>query len=219
MRQTLPGSFGDVHADARRTGERDLVDVWVHQQRLADVRPAAGHHIQYARRQELRGDLRHLQDGERRLLGRLQDQRVAGGERCRRLHSGDHQRRIPRQNSGHDAEGFPASVLQLIVTGRQNGTLEFTGDTAEITEQVDQGLRFRAGLGPQGITGVGRGEQGQFLGPRLEGIGDPEQRLLPILEMQRTPGWKCLAGGGHRPVGVRPAADRHPGQHGSPAAG
>ena len=91
---------------------------------------------------------------------------------------------IPGQDSGHHPERFAAGVLELIVTGRQDGALEFAGDAAEVPEEVDQGLGFRPGLGAQRISGIGRGQQGQFLGAFLEGVGNPQQGLLPILEMQ-----------------------------------
>ena len=91
---------------------------------------------------------------------------VAGGQRRRGLHPGDHQRGVPRQDAGDHAQRFAPGVLQLVVAGRQHGALELAGDAAEVAEQVDQGLRLGPGLGAQRVAGVRRGEQGQLLGAR-----------------------------------------------------
>ena len=50
-------------------------------ERVADRHAVAGHDLEHARREDLLRELDEAQRGQRRLLGRLDDLDVAGGER------------------------------------------------------------------------------------------------------------------------------------------
>ncbi len=92
----------DDLADVGRAGERDLVDVVVLDERLPDRR-AAGQDVDHARRQVgLGDDLGQHQRGQRRGLGRLEDDGVAAGQRGRDLPRRHQQREVPRDDlAGH----------------------------------------------------------------------------------------------------------------------
>jgi hypothetical protein len=80
----LAGVAQEERADLRRAGERDEVNLHVPSDRLAGGLAEAGHDLEHARRHaRLGGQLCEPQCGERRLLGRLQHDAVAGGERLR----------------------------------------------------------------------------------------------------------------------------------------
>ena len=92
----------DRPADLGRAGERDLVDVRVLDQRAAGL-AGAGDDVDHARRQVgLLADLGEQQRGQRRGLGRLEHDRVAGGQRRRDLPGQHEQREVPRDDlAGH----------------------------------------------------------------------------------------------------------------------
>ena len=79
-------------------------DLRVLDQRLADRRAAAADHVEHALREDLGGELREQQRGERRLLARLQHHGVAGGQRRGGLPRGHHQRVVPRRDGADHAE-------------------------------------------------------------------------------------------------------------------
>ncbi len=94
----------DQLADLRRARERDLVDALVLDERLPDRRPA-GDHVDDARRQVALGDdLGERERGQRRRLGGLEHDRVAGRERRRELPGGHQQREVPGDDLAGDAE-------------------------------------------------------------------------------------------------------------------
>jgi hypothetical protein len=95
---------GDVAPHAGRTGERDLVDAGVtHQRGAGGTRPGDDVH-------DTGGQIRLLQDlgedqrRERRRLGRLEDDRVPGGESRCDLPREHEQREVPRDHLSGDAE-------------------------------------------------------------------------------------------------------------------
>ena len=91
-----------------RPGERDLVDVGVGDEVLADL--AAGlHDVEHARRQP--GLLQRLGQEvrvERRLRRRLEHDGRARRERRRQLQHGDEQRHVPRHDGADDADRLAA---------------------------------------------------------------------------------------------------------------
>src|SRR5690606_10838820 len=86
----------DDLAHGGRARERDLVDVGMPHQRSARHLAEAGHHVEHARRQaDLGADGGELERGERRLLGRLEDDRVTAGQRGGNLPRGHLEREVP----------------------------------------------------------------------------------------------------------------------------
>ena len=105
--QTLERGGGvghDLLGRAVLAGEGDLVDAGMPHQRGAGVRPVAGHDVDHAVGEaRLLGQVGQPQRGQRRLFGRLEHQRAAGGQRRGPL-PGDHQHgEVP----GNDLPGHP----------------------------------------------------------------------------------------------------------------
>ena len=81
-----------------RPGEGDLVDVHVLRQRSARGRPEPWQDVDDARRDaSLLDQLREVEGGERRLLGRFHDHRAAGRHRWSHFRDAHHQREVPLQ--------------------------------------------------------------------------------------------------------------------------
>ena len=101
------GGAQDLASDRGRAGKGHLVHAGVLDQRRTGGLSEAGHDIQHARRNA--GSQRQLAELERRERGelrRLQDHRAAAGERRRDLPHADHERKIPRYDGAHDADGL-----------------------------------------------------------------------------------------------------------------
>ena len=100
----LAGMDQQLLGDAGGTGKDQGIDVRVQRQRLAHGMAVAGQHVEHPRRDAgLQGQGSDANGGQRRLLGRLEDHRVAGGQRRPQFPAGHHQREIP----GHDGRDDP----------------------------------------------------------------------------------------------------------------
>ena len=96
---------GDPLAGLDRAGQRDHVDVGVGDERLAGrVVVAAGDDVEHARGQELGRELGQPQRRQRRRLGGLEHDRVAGRQRRADLPDRHHQRVVPRRDLADHAD-------------------------------------------------------------------------------------------------------------------
>ena len=94
----------DQQADVARAGEGDQIDLGMVDQRLADLLAQARQIIEHAGRQAgFVEELGQVPGDDRRLLGRLQDDGVAGDERGDRHAGGDRQREVPGRDDHGDA--------------------------------------------------------------------------------------------------------------------
>ena len=109
----LRGAAHDLQPDRAGAGERDRVHARVADQRRAD-RPLAGQQRQRARRQAGLAQRPHDRERtRRRLLGRLQDDRVAGRQPGRDHPQRDRDREVPGRDHGDDPARTPAQLVAL----------------------------------------------------------------------------------------------------------
>ena len=94
----------DQSRDRRRAGEDDALHAGIRDDRRADLACARKKRKRLARHAGLVQDADRFGGDQRRLLGRLGDDRIAGGERRGDLAGEDRQRKIPRADAGDDAE-------------------------------------------------------------------------------------------------------------------
>ena len=88
-----------------RAGEQHAMHARVADQRRADGLAAAGQQLQRAARHAGRVQRAHRRGGhQRRLLGRLGQHHVAGGQRRGDLAGEDRQRKVPRADADHRAQ-------------------------------------------------------------------------------------------------------------------
>ena len=168
----------------------------------------AGQHVEHAGRQVLLADLGHPQHAQRRVLGRLQHQRVAGAERGRDLERGEHHRRIPRDDGADHADRLAARVAQHVLAERDGLALQLAGEAAEIAEDVGRHAGLGARLGAHRVAGLQRDGARQLLAAGLERIGDLEQRLAAFARHDLAPVGKGLGGGRDGAVDVGGIAAR-----------
>ena len=96
----------DETAGGRLAGEGDLGDALVLRQGLAGLDAEAVDDVEDAFRQQVADDVHQHHDAHRRLLGGLQHDAVAGGERGRQLPHRHQDREVPRNDLADDAERF-----------------------------------------------------------------------------------------------------------------
>jgi hypothetical protein len=120
---------------------RMALPVSVHVGRLhhgaAGIGSVAGHHVEHARRQVgnfLLHQAAELQQRQRRLLGRLEHHRAAGGEGGTEFPGGQHQRIIPRHDQPAHADRFLEREIQRVVGDAQGFTVHLVGQAAVVLE-------------------------------------------------------------------------------------
>jgi hypothetical protein len=107
---------------AGRAGEGDHPHPRIGEQQVADFRRHAGHHVEHPRRQA--GLVEQVGDdgaGDRRLLRRLQDEGVAGGQCIDDLLHRQQERRVERRYAGDDAERLAQRDRDLSRHGHWHG--------------------------------------------------------------------------------------------------
>ena len=163
-------SFGrgglDCAASGDGAGERDGVDLGVFDKCLSDVPASALHDVEDAGRESgIECDLGHQHGGHRRLLGRLEDDRVA-----RRQRGGNHGEHCGRPVPGHDQADDPdgfAHLRHVELAGHcGDGSLELRGPSTEVLDAVHGELHDEPGVHPQqtGVEHVDLTEQLTALG-------------------------------------------------------
>ncbi len=217
----LPPSSSDTGQDALgrrphrdpahlgRARERDLRDPRVLHQRAAALLAVAGEDVQHAVGQVLGGDLGHPQHAQRRVLGRLEHERVAGAQRHRDLQRGQHHGSVPGDDRGDDPERLAARVAEHVLAQRQRLALLLARDAAVVAEDVGRHRGLATGLGPDRVAGLGRDRLRELLADRGQILGDLQQRDAAVPRRLPAPLRKRLGRGLHRTVHVlgRPARD------------
>ncbi len=98
----------DRPAGLRRAGEADPPDPPVADQRCADLFTDPLHHVEHPRRDaRLVRQVGEQRARQRRPFRRLEDHRVAGGQRRRALPGGEHERCVPRRDHDRRAGRHP----------------------------------------------------------------------------------------------------------------
>ena len=143
----------DELSDFRRPGERQLADQRVVGERGAALLAVARHQVDHARRQMSLQSSATRRSRKRRVLCRLQDERVAGGNRHRDLERAKHHGSVPRHDAADDADRFAPGVAEDVLAERYRFSLQLAGDAAEVAEDVDRVLDFRPGLGANRVAG------------------------------------------------------------------
>ncbi len=128
-----------------RAGEADRVDVHVQRERLAGLVAVAGHDVEHARRQAgLDRQLGQAQRGERALLARLEDHRVAARQRRPELPGGHDHRVVPGHDDADHAHRFARDQRQRVRAGGRDLVVDLVhrlgvpGDRARGGRHVDR---------------------------------------------------------------------------------
>ena len=106
-------------------------------QRLAGLGAEALHDVEHARRQQVLDQVVPDADRRRGLLGGLEDDRVAGGQRRGELPDGHQDREVPRDDLADDAERLVEVVGDRVVVDLRQRALLRADGAGEVAEVVD----------------------------------------------------------------------------------
>ena len=204
-------------ADGRRSREGELAHDRVARQLAADhgrVLGIAGHDLEDARGDPRAvGELGQGERRERRLLGRLAHDRVAGRERGRDL-AGDHRRgEVP----GRDAAADPDRLLEH--DDPRVGRLGRDRVAVDALALLPHPLQESGGVADLGIrlgqrlTLLARHDHGEVAAVPEHQIGERAQICRALACGTRTPGRERRVGALDRPARLRGAHARHLGEH------
>ena len=196
-------------ADLGRAGERDLVDRRMARQGVADDPAGTGHDVEDAVGQAGFGrQLGEAQGAQRRLAGRLEDDRVAGGERRAELPGGDDQRVVPGHDRGDHADRLAGDERQRIGPGRADLAVDLVDRLGVPLERRGGARNVHPERVADRLADVERFEQGELLEVLADELRQAEQDPLPggrrlvrpATIVERSPGCR------HRPVDILDAA-------------
>ena len=127
-------------------------------QRGTRFESTARDHVEHARREEVRDELRQPQCRQRRLFRRLDDEGVAGGERRSGLSRRKHEGMIEGDDSGHDTKRFANGDVHPVGPHRNGSPVHFRHQAGEEIDLRRRDLRV-CHHGANGIAAVDRVEQ------------------------------------------------------------
>ena len=170
--ERVGGGASDPLAGLDRAGQRDHVDVGMRDQPLAGL-AGAGDDVEHALGQDLVRELGEAQRGQRRRLGRLEHDRVAGGERGTDLPDRHQQRVVPGRDLADDADRLAPDhrrvALEVLARRLALHAARGAGEEAQVVDGGGQLVGLDRG---ERLAGVARLELGEFVGVRLDGVGE-----------------------------------------------
>ena len=135
--EVLAGILHDQAAGRGFAGEGDLGDARAGGERLAGFEAEAVDDVEHAGRQEIADQFGPDQDRGRRLLGRLQDDAVAGGKRRCKLPDRHQDREVPGDDLADDAERLMEVIGDGVVVDLADPAFLGADRGGEIAEMVD----------------------------------------------------------------------------------
>ena len=119
--QIAGGGLHDELADFGRAGERNFVDIRMGGQRGAGRLAVTSHDVDDAiGKPASMNQFAEPQGGQWRLLGRLENDGAAGGQRGTEFPRGHQQREIPRNDLTDDADGLAQGVGKELAPGESD---------------------------------------------------------------------------------------------------
>ncbi|MNE01620.1 hypothetical protein D3C80_940660 [compost metagenome] len=191
--------------DLGGAGEHQGVDVHVQGQGLAHGVAEARQHVEHASRNAgLDGQLGDADAGQRRLLGRFEDDRVAGGQRRAELPAGHQQGEVPRHDGGDHAHRLTGHQAQFVVRGGGDFVVDLVDGLAAPADGAGCGRHVDAQGVADRLAHVQGFQQGQLLGVGVDQVGEADHDFLALDRRQARPrtGLEHGAGVPHRQLGV-----------------
>ena len=185
--QRVGGVLRDQLAGLDVARQRDEPDVGMLDQALACGHAVAGHDLQHAFRDHVLRQLDEAEQRKRRLLGRLQDVHVAGGEARAHLPDSHHQRVVPRADAGDDPDRLPANQRRVPLDVLACRLPFEVARRAREEAQVVGGERHLVARDHQRLADVARLDLRELLGVVLEDLRELVQELRPLLRRRVEP--------------------------------
>lgn len=169
-------------------GQRHHADFRVTDQVAANAFTTATNDVDHAARQDLRQCGRQGQNRQRRVLGRFEHQRIAGGEGGGDFPRGHHDRVIPRRDGRNHPNRIAAHHAGVT---RQVFATELAGlaahGTGEEAEYVDRRAQVVLTGQVQGFAAVQGFEAGEQVGLFFDGVGNVQQQVRALLRRGPRP--------------------------------
>src|SRR5919112_1439997 len=202
----------DALADRRRACEGDLGDVGVLYEPFPHLAPRTHDDVDHALRDAgLQRYAPELQCRKRRELGRLEDQRVAGGERRRHLPARYGEREVPRDDEPDDPEGF-AERHVYAPRDRYGVAEQPLGHPRIVVEGLRDHPHLAAGIADW-FARVPRLELRQVLLFRVERVGEAPEQTRTVGRLYISPRRESFPGAGYGRVCVVLGGRFQPLQH------
>ncbi|CCV04004.1 hypothetical protein MESS2_1190004 [Mesorhizobium metallidurans STM 2683] len=196
------GGFPDDLADFRRTGEGDLLNACMIDDRRTRFRAALDDVDDALRHAGASADLGEQDGGERRELCRLQHHRAAGGKGGRDLPGQHQQRKIPRNDLADDAD---ALVIRKIPVQR-------LCPAGMVDEMADCQRHVDVAAFADRLAIVDRFQHREQALVALHGAADGVQHFRALIAGGRGPFRQGFRGGRNRRVDIGYTGIRHLGQ-------
>jgi hypothetical protein len=208
--------LNDELADFRRPGEGDLVDIGMIGERRACGLAEAGDDVDdavgYA---GFRDQFAEAERREGRLLGGLENDGAASGERRRELPRRHHEREVPRDDLSDHADRLAQRISVPIAGARhRNGfASEARRPSGHIAEHVDRAADVVPARIGDRLAVVERLDLGEFVGVLFEEVAELPHELRAVAGRNARPlaGFERLSRRRDRGVDVRLVARRHVG--------
>ena len=142
----LAGIAQEVLADFGRAGEGDHVDIHMAAERLAGGFAKARKHVEHAfGNAGFSGQFGNADGRQRRLLGRLQDDGIAGGKRRSKLPRRHQQGEVPRHHGADDADRLARDHRNRVGPRRSELVIDLVGSLGIPLDAADRGGQVSTG--------------------------------------------------------------------------
>ena len=143
-------------------------------ERLAGLDAEAVDDVEDAGGQQIADQFHQRQNAERRLLGRLQDDAIAGGDRGRELPHRHQHREVPGDDLADDAERLMVVIGDRVVVDLAERALLRAQRAGEITPMIDAERQVGGGRLADRLAVVERFDERQKIEILLHAVGDLE---------------------------------------------
>jgi hypothetical protein len=158
----------------------------------ADAAAASADDVHDACGEDIREQFAEFQRRERRLLGRLQHDRVAGGKRGAEFPGGHHQRVIPGCDRGDDADWVAADHAgETCEVFAGDGARQRAACAGEEPEDVRDRGNLVVERGCERLAAVLRLDLRECSPVRFDAIGQLQQQVRSILRRSARPAGEC----------------------------
>ena len=183
----LPGVDEEELADLARARERDLVDVHVAADRLArglaHPREDVHHAVGDAR---LGGELGQRERHDRRLLGGLEDDGVARGQRRRELPRRHQDRVVPRHDHADHADRLARDQADHARPGRPDLAVDLVDGLGEVAEAGHGAADLALGVADR-LAHVDGDHRRELVAVALDQVGEAEQDGAALARREARP--------------------------------
>ena len=171
-----------------RSGEGHHIDPRVKANRLAGIGAGAGDDVQHATRDSrLHRQFGNTKRRQRRLLGRLDHHRAAGGQRRTDLPGQHQQREIPRQHRADNADRLAHDKRHRVLADRGRLVIELVDGLGMPDQRVDGLGNIDGGAITNRLAGIDRFQDRQLVPVAADQLGKPDQHRLALGRMKAAP--------------------------------